>query len=70
MKLFIFLLLFCTSVIADPTPEQLVYEEHANYRANVIILLTKLARTENLILEELKKIRCKTPPIEQDCEDK
>jgi len=44
-----------------------LYLEWLNYRLNNIQLLNEVSKNTGEIAKELKAIRCKLPPIEDDC---
>ncbi len=65
------LLLLPSIGLSAPTANdrELAYLEMLNYRLNMMAVSNEMADSLAIIATELKRIRCKTPPAEADCND-
>lgn len=69
MKNLIFILCLAPSVALSETEKELAYLELLNYRLNMMAVSNEMADSLLTIAAELKAIRCKLPPVDQDCQN-
>lgn len=69
MKKLIFILCLAPSVALSETEKELAYLELLNYRLNMMAVSNEMADSLLTIAAELKAIRCKLPPVDQDCQN-
>jgi hypothetical protein len=69
IKIITFILILLPSIASSATDKELAYLEMLNYRLNMMAVSNEMADSLAIIADELKRIRCKTPPIESDCNE-